>query len=172
VKTITKAPDALKMLKTDHDRVKKLFKEFEKSKGEKSKRIARQAIEELKVHAAIEDEIFYPHLRKTRAEKDLMNEAVEEHHVAKVLIAELEDPKLKKETFEAKFTVLAESVRHHIKEEEEEMFAQARKAKLDLAALGARMAERKKVLMKEGVPPTPEEKAMHPKNSLLKALMP
>src|SRR5690349_11671706 len=104
----------------DHDKVKDLFDQFEKSDSSAGKeRIITAAIEELKIHAVIEEEIFYPAVRK-HVGKDIMNEADEEHHVARVLIAEL-DRGRGGDHREAKFQVLAESVRHHIKEEESEM---------------------------------------------------
>src|SRR5581483_11088685 len=116
---------AIAILMKDHDRVKDLFDRFEKSdsSGEKEKIIA-EALLELKVHAAVEEEIFYPAVRK-EVGSDLMNEADEEHHVARVLIAELDRDGRGDDHRHAKFTVLAESVRHHIKEEEGEMLPKA-----------------------------------------------
>ena len=126
---------AIAILKKDHDTVKELFEKFEKteSSAEKEKIIVK-AVEELKIHAAIEDAIFYPTVRK-HVGKDLMNEADEEHHVARVLIAEL-DANAAPDHRHAKFTVLAESVRHHIKEEETEMLPKAKELDIDFEALG------------------------------------
>src|ERR1700732_4530649 len=117
---------AIAILKKDHDTVKELFETFEKtgSSAGREKIIAR-AVEELKLHAAIEEEIFYPTVRK-HVGKDLMNEAAEEHHMARVLIAELDVTGRGDDHRDAKFKVLAESVRHHIKEEENEMLPKAR----------------------------------------------
>src|SRR5581483_7295555 len=82
--------DAISLLKSDHDKVKDLFEQFENAENRREKKkIAAQAIMELKIHAAIEEEIFYPTVRRN-IESDLMNEADEEHHVAKLLIAELD----------------------------------------------------------------------------------
>src|SRR6195256_1936264 len=105
---------AIAILKKDHDTVKELFETFEQteSSAEKEKIIAK-AVEELKIHAVIEEEIFYPTVRK-HVGKDLMNEADEEHHVARVLIAELDRDGRRDDHRDAKFTVLAESVKHHI----------------------------------------------------------
>ncbi len=86
-----------------------------------------------------------------------MNEANEEHHVAKVLIAELDEMKGNNDVYEAKFTVLAENVRHHIKEEEGMMFPEVKKTDIDLVSLGRKMAQRKEELMAKGVPPTAED---------------
>ena len=101
-------------------------------------RIVREALTELKVHAAIEEELFYPAVRKPVG-KEIMNEADEEHHVAKLLIAELDRMDGSESHFDAKFRVLAENVRHHIKEEEGEMLPKARKVKVDFDALAEKM---------------------------------
>ena len=156
----TKAENAIAMLKSDHRKVKELFDKFEESKNSAAQaKIVASAIEELKVHATIEEELFYPSVRQQIEDEDgLMPEADEEHHVAKVLIAELEAMKGDEEHWEAKFMVLAESVRHHIKEEEGQMFPKARKTDIDLVALGEQMTELKKRLMREGVPPDAEAK--------------
>ncbi|PWU10947.1 MAG: hemerythrin HHE cation-binding protein, partial [Terriglobia bacterium] len=117
---------AIAILKKDHDTVKELFDEFEKadSSAEKEK-IITKAVHELKIHAVIEEEIFYPAVRKHVGSK-VMQEADEEHHVARVLIAELDAGGSKNDHRDAKFKVLAESVRHHIKEEENEMLPKAK----------------------------------------------
>jgi hemerythrin superfamily protein len=105
---------AIALLKKDHDTVKALFEAFEKADTQAAKRrIVEQALTELKIHAVLEEEIFYPTVRRHVGSK-LMNEADEEHHVAKVLIAELDTVPDKNDHRDAKFTVLAESVRHHI----------------------------------------------------------
>ena len=152
--------DAFAIIKKDHETVKQLFEQFEKaeSKAEK-KKIAAQAIEELKIHAEIEEKIFYPTVRKD-VEDDLMNEADEEHHVAKLLIAELSLMNGSEDHWEAKFTVLAENIRHHIKEEEGEMLPQAKKADVDFDALGEQLLRMKEKLKKTGVPVSDEERLM------------
>jgi hypothetical protein len=143
---------AISILMKDHDIVKELFDRFEKSESaaEKEKIIA-DALTELKIHAVIEEEIFYPAVRK-HVGKDLMNEADEEHHVARVLIAELDRDGRGNDHRDAKFTVLAESVRHHIKEEEGEMLPKAKAVEMDFEALGQQMVERKKQLKRDGIP--------------------
>jgi hemerythrin superfamily protein len=139
--------DAISILKTDHDNVKELFDQFEKADGAASKRrISRQAVNELKVHAAIEEEIFYPAVRQQVDDKDLMNEADEEHHVVHVLIAELDRMDGSEDHYNAKFTVLSENVRHHIKEEEGEMFPKARSLDIDFLELGQQILRRKQQL--------------------------
>src|SRR6185295_19339857 len=105
-----KAQGAIALLNAQHEEVKELFKQFEKAEGRKRKEIADAAIQGLKVHASIEEELFYPALRKAmKGDGGVMDEADEEHHVAKVLIAELELMDGKEDNFEAKFTVLAEN---------------------------------------------------------------
>jgi hypothetical protein len=149
---------ATALLKDDHGRVKSLFDQFETAKGRPAKvRIVRQALAELKVHAAIEEELFYPAVRKPVG-REVMNEADEEHHVAKLLIAELDRMDGSESHFDAKFAVLAENVRHHIKEEENEMLPKARRVKVDFEALAAKMRRRKERLLAAGVPPVGEER--------------
>jgi hypothetical protein len=151
------ANPAVALLKEDHRRVKDLFDRFEEAKGRAAKvELVRQALTELKVHAAIEEELFYAAVRKTVG-KEVMNEADEEHHVAKLLVAELERMDGTESHFDAKFRVLAENVRHHIGEEEDEMLPKAQKARLDFAALAAKMQRRKERLQVGGVPPVGEE---------------
>jgi Hemerythrin HHE cation binding domain len=107
--------DAIQLLKADHKAVKALFRQFEEA-GERAyqtkQRLAEQAMQELEVHAAIEEEIFYPALdaRADRDGKKLVDEAVEEHHVVKVLIGELKRLAPEDDQFTAKFTVLTENV--------------------------------------------------------------
>jgi hypothetical protein len=157
--TTSSENDAIGLLKKDHTKVKGLFEQFEKTENRREKkRIVAEAIMELKIHATIEEEIFYAALRREEVEKDLLNEADEEHHVAKLLIAELEQMDGTEDHYDAKFTVLAENIRHHIKEEEGDMFPQARKTDVDFDALAQQLLARKKQLMKTGVPVSDEEK--------------
>jgi hypothetical protein len=108
------------------------------------------------VYAAIEEELFYPAVRKPVG-KEIMNEADEEHHVAKLLIAELDAMDGSESHFDAKFMVLAENVRHHIKEGEDEMLPKAQGVKVDFEALTDKMQRRKERLLADGVPPVGEE---------------
>jgi len=148
---------AVALLKEDHDRVKDLFDRFEKAKGRAAKvRLVRGALAELKIHAALEEELFYPAVRKVVG-KEVMNEADEEHHVAKLLIAELDRMDGSESHFDAKFLVLAENVRHHIREEENEMLPKAKGAKVDFDALAGKMRRRKERLLADGVPAVGEE---------------
>jgi len=144
--------DAIALLKSDHRAVEELFGQFEKASGDdKKQRLALQICAELTVHAQIEEEIFYPAC-EGKVEEDLMREAYVEHDGAKVLIAEIEGGEPSDEYYDAKVKVLQEQIEHHVEEEEqrmEGMFAQARKAGLDMDALGQELAARKEQLMAE-----------------------
>jgi len=150
--------DAINILKADHQKVKDLFDQFESAETwHQKKKIVADAIRELKVHAALEEGIFYPSVRNA-VRNEIMNEAEEEHHVMKLLIAELENMEGTEDHYDAKFKVLSENVRHHIKEEEHEMMPEARDAGIDFEALGQEMLARKRDLMRDGVPVFAEEK--------------
>ena len=155
-----KAETAIAMLREDHRGVKALFKRFETEDSKSAKRqIAADALMQLKLHATIEEELFYPALRQRMEDPDgLLDEADEEHHVAKILIAELEQMKGDEDHWEAKFKVLAESVRHHIKEEEGEMFPNAKETDIDFGVLGQQMLDRKSSLMENGIPADAESR--------------
>ena len=145
----TTATDAIALLRADHARVEQLFKQFDKLDEESDDKtsLVQEICNELTVHAAIEEEIFYPAAREAIEDNDLMDEATVEHMSAKALIAELARMEPGDELFDAKVTVLGEYVRHHVKEEQDEMFPKVRKAKVDLKALGAQMMERRATLM-------------------------
>jgi hemerythrin superfamily protein len=150
-KSGTQAQDAIAMLMTDHKKVKKLFSDFDKLKEagseEDKSAIVSQICDELKIHTELEEEIFYPAVRKAIEDSDLMDEALVEHASAKDLIAQLEDASPDDELYDAKVTVLGEQIDHHVKEEEGDMFPKAKKAKVDTQALGATMLKRKIALM-------------------------
>jgi hemerythrin superfamily protein len=140
--------DAIEMLAADHKEVQKLFKKFEKAKddGEK-KELVTAACTELTVHSQIEEEIFYPAAREAIEAENIMDEAEVEHTVAKQLVEELKGMEPGDPLYDAKFTVLGEYIKHHIEEEEKQMFPKAKKAKLDLESLGNEMATRKQALL-------------------------
>jgi hemerythrin superfamily protein len=160
----TKSQDAITLLKDDHRAVEKLFKEFESAKGEgRKEKLARQICLELTIHTIIEEEIFYPACRN-KVDEDLLKEAFVEHDAAKLLIAEIEAGNDQSDDFfDAKVQVLSEQIEHHVQEEEKDLFPEARKADIDMKALGEQLAERKKELTKQfkasGVP-EPELKTM------------
>jgi hemerythrin superfamily protein len=149
----TQAQDAIAMLMADHKKVKKLFADFDKLKEEGSDEdksaIVSQICNELKIHTELEEEIFYPAVRKAIDDSDLMDEALVEHAGAKDLIAQLEDASPDDDLYDAKVTVLGEQIEHHVKEEEGAMFPKAKKAKVDTEALGAAMLKRKIALIDE-----------------------
>jgi hypothetical protein len=137
------------LLRADHKRVKEIFDKWEAGRGgTKSADLMRMAILELKVHAQIEEEIFYPAAREAMGEEDLLNEAEEEHHVAKFLIDELEEMDFEDPVAEAKFKVLAENVKHHIREEEGELFPQIADEDFN-RSIAEELFQRKQQLMAE-----------------------
>lgn len=157
-----KDTDATHLLAADHRAVEALFEEFEKASGADRKgKIAEKICTELKIHAQMEEEVFYPAL-KGKIDDDLLKEAYVEHDGAKVLIAEIEAGGPDDEFYDAKVKVLSEMIEHHVKEEEqrvEGMFSQARKAGLDMDALGEQMSAEKADLIasyKAGGLPVPE----------------
>ena len=147
----TKSQDAIALLKEDHRTVETLFEEFEGAKGTgRKEKLAQQICLELSVHATIEEEIFYPAC-EGKVDEDLLKESYVEHDAAKVLIGEIMSGSgADDEFFDSKVKVLQEEIEHHVEEEEKRMeglFAQARKAELDLDALGEQLAARKAELM-------------------------
>lgn len=143
-------PEATEMLREDHQKVKALFEEFEQAEDDDEKlRIVRTALTELEIHATVEEDIFYPAVRAHIENDSLMDEALEEHHVAKLLIRELQDMEPGDERFDAKFKVLAESVKHHIEEEEAEILPKAEEMELDQERLAEEMTERKQELQEQ-----------------------
>jgi len=135
------------MLREDHKKVKGLFEEFEQAEDTKAKQqIVETALMELEVHSKLEEELIYPAIRAEIDDDDLMDEALEEHHVVHGLLGELKKMKPSDERYDAKFTVLAENVRHHIKEEEAEMFPKAEDCEIDWEALCSQVVKRKEQL--------------------------
>ena len=151
-RTRSKSAEAINMLKEDHERVEKAFKEFEKLDREDTETV-RQLVatvcEELKIHTTLEEEIFYPAVREAIDDEDLMNEASVEHETAKMLIEQLENMQPDDPNYHATFTVLGEYVMHHVEEEEKEMFPAAKKTDLDFESLAQQMKERKEELAGE-----------------------
>jgi hemerythrin superfamily protein len=149
--TSTQALDAIAMLMADHKKVKKLFSDFDKLKeeggDEEKSAIVDQICNELKIHTELEEEIFYPAVRKAIDDSELMDEALVEHAGAKDLIAQLEDASPEDDLYDAKVTVLGEQIDHHVKEEEGSIFPKAKKAKVDTEALGSTMTKRKIALL-------------------------
>ena len=162
----TRKQDAIALLKQDHRTVEDLFAKFEKASGDGRKQsLVEDICLELSVHAQIEEEIFYPAC-EGKVDEDLLKESYVEHDGAKVLIAEIMNGGPSDEFYDAKVKVLSEEIQHHVEEEEkrlEGLFAQARKAGLDMDALGEELAARKSELTEQfkstGIP-TPQLKTM------------
>ena len=150
---VSMAQDAVALIKADHRKVERLFREFEEAgdRAYKTKQqLVEQMIRELEVHATIEEETYYPAV-EAKAKKDgkeLVAEAVEEHHVVKILLGELAGMSAEDEAFDAKVTVLMENVRHHVEEEESELLPQSEEllGAEEVARLGEEMAARKRQL--------------------------
>ncbi len=146
----TARPDALRLLREDHARVSDLFARFAKMRSDDRKaELVRTLCNELTVHATVEEEVFYPAVRAAIGDDDIMDEADIEHASAKTLIGELQSMQPGDDHYDARVTVLGEYIKHHVKEEQGEMFAQVRAAKLDLRALGEQMMARKQALQGE-----------------------
>jgi hypothetical protein len=142
-----KTPDAIALLIGDHRKVAGLFKQFEKARGPRKGKLAREICLELSVHTMIEETIFYPALRG-KAEDDTLDEAQVEHDAAKVMIADVLSNRVSSDFYDAKIKVLSEMIKHHVKEEEQRggLFTQARKSNVDLVALRRRMEASKEQL--------------------------
>ncbi len=146
--------NAVDLLKKDHVTVKELFTQFEKAGDrayQKKQAVFEKIHHELAAHAEVEEKCFYPAVKQIQAEevKDLVREATEEHKVVKTLLTEIAAMSAQEEQYDAKVTVLKESVEHHVKEEESEMFPATTKhlSKERLEALGVEMATRKEALL-------------------------
>ena len=154
--------DAITLLKSDHQTVEQLFKRFEQA-GERAhvqkRQIVDRIIEELSVHAAIEEQVFYPVARAAVPDTETIAlESLEEHHIVKWLLSELVDMAPSHERFTAKVTVLMENVRHHVKEEENDFFPKVRAqlGRNELGELGDALAEAKKTAPTKPHPRTPD----------------
>jgi hemerythrin superfamily protein len=146
--------DAVALLKADHDNVKALFEQYE-GLGDRAtsakKKLATQICLELTKHATAEEEIFYPAVRGADDDnEDIVDEATVEHASAKDLIAQILSMEPGDDLYDAKVKVLSEQIKHHIKEEESEMFKKARDSDLDLVALGEEIAARKEEITLPG----------------------
>ena len=143
-------PNAVHMIKQDHKKVASLFDKYKNTKGEEAKRrIAEQAMEQLEVHALVEEDIFYPAVKKALGDGALIHDALKEHHVIKELIEELKTMEDYDEDFEEKWSELVENVQYHVNEEESDLLLQAEESELDLVKCGALMTERKEKAIEE-----------------------
>jgi hemerythrin-like domain-containing protein len=176
-KKASSAPDALELLKADHDKVKALFREFESLKGsedddERKSELVDEICYELTIHAMIEEEIFYPMLRSAIDDDDLMDEADVEHAGARELISQLEVMYPGDDHFDATVTVLGEEVEHHIDKEESDMFEAARSAGIDLDDLAEQLTARKEELDEDLSSPATPIDAMEPHDGARRAPRP
>lgn len=153
------AKTVLDMLADDHKKVQKMFRQFEKMRDDMAAKqeLVEKCCAELTVHAQLEEELFYPALRDSIKQVDLLLEAQVEHDSAKQLIEELSSMRPDDELYDAKFTVLGEYVKHHIEEEEKQIFPKAKRAGLDLEAM-AEEAQERKLEMQEEMGIAPEQK--------------
>jgi hemerythrin superfamily protein len=137
----------VELLKADHQKVKGLFSQFESAGEDQKPDIFKQIVTELQVHTKIEEEIFYPAVKKVDSE--IAVEAEEEHNIVDWIISQMKKLKPDDEHYDAKFSTLKENVQHHIEEEEKEMFPEAeQKLRGQLDSLGQEMMTRKEALMK------------------------
>jgi hemerythrin superfamily protein len=146
--------DAVQLLTSDHAEVRALFRKYEKLADANATASDRQARAEqictlLTIHAAIEEEIFYPAARAAGVDDSLMDEADVEHAAAKDLIAQIRAMSPEQDHYDAKVRVLGEQIEHHVEEEQDEMFAKGRGAGMDMAELGKALAARKDELVRE-----------------------
>lgn len=144
----TKSQDATKLLHADHQKVSELFEQYQSARSTaKKKELVTQICSELSVHAQIEEEIFYPAVKKALKDKEMVPEATVEHATLKHLISQVEGKEPDGEMFDAKIKVMSEYVKHHVKEEEGEMFKAAKGTGLDMAELGEQLMARKEKLL-------------------------
>ena len=163
------APDALDLLRADHDKVKSLFREFESLKGnddedERKSELVDEICYELTLHTMLEEEIFYPVVRSAIDDDDMMDEADVEHAGARELISQLEVMYPGDDHFDATVTVLGEEVAHHIDKEENDMFNAVRSAGIDLEDLGEQLAARKEELDEDLSSPPNSVDAIEPRD--------
>ena len=144
-----KSQDVFELLKTDHRRVEALFSRFEGADKRTKSGIVEEALAQLEIHAALEEELVYPAIWEATDNEDMVDAAKEKHHVVKLLIKVLRKMDVAEQEFTSKFKALREVVRRHVEEEEKEMFPQAEEAGLDTEGLGGEVAKRKAKLMQK-----------------------
>jgi hemerythrin superfamily protein len=142
------ALDAIALLKADHREVEDLFAKAEKTSKASKQKIVQKICQALTVHAEIEEEIAYPAFREAGVSSDTMDEAAVEHATVKQFVEELQEMDAGDEQYDAKVKVLSEYVKHHVKEEEKEMFPKVKATDADVEKIGEELVERKRELMK------------------------
>jgi hemerythrin superfamily protein len=142
--------NAVELLKRDHREVEEYFDQYEDlDDGAEKAELSGKICQTLKVHAQVEEEIFYPAAREATRDNDLLDEATVEHAGAKRLIEEIEAMEVGDDLYDAKVRVLGEQIKHHVKEEEEELFPEVERSEMDLKAVGKKLEGRKMELMAE-----------------------
>ena len=149
----TREADVIKMLKADHREMEKQFQAFENATGEKRAAIAKTAIRELERHSNLEETLIYPILQKAFEDKEIVNKAVEAHHLMHVLLKKIKKLKPAQKMFQAKFTVLAELVKHHIQEEETVLLPLADNREINWTVLDTKVIARKRELLEKSSDP-------------------
>jgi hemerythrin superfamily protein len=143
-------PNASQLIRRDHKKVEGLFDKFEQTKKpEAKKRIVDQVVQELEIHTKLEEEIFYPAVRKNLGEEDMLEEAKQEHQQAKEIIRELKKLDAEDEQLEEKFSELVECVKHHVEEEEGELLPKVEESDMDLTEIGDEILDRKEELRQQ-----------------------
>ena len=150
----SRAPNAITMLKQDHEAVAELVDKYERGKNrlssQRMQKMAREICRMLTIHATLEEELFYPTAREqVRGLEDMLDEAEIEHATVKELIGTVENSTPDDELYDARIKVIGEYVKHHVKEEQNEIFPKVRKSKLDLEDLGEQMQARRQELEAE-----------------------
>jgi len=138
------------MIRRDHKKVEGLFNKFEQAKKpDAKKRVCEQALQELDIHTKLEEEIFYPAVKKQVGDDEMVEEAKQEHQQVKEMMRELKKMNVEDQEFEEKFSELVEAVQHHVEEEEGEMLPKVEESEMDLPAIGEQMTERREELMQQ-----------------------
>lgn len=140
--------NVLDLLREDHQEVKRLFDEFQNADGRSRQDVAEEALKALETHTKIEEVLVYPAIREAIEDQEKVDEANEEHHVVAILIKELKKMKASADGYKAKFMVMSELVKHHIEEEEGELFPQAEEAEMDWEEIGPQVMKMKERMMK------------------------
>jgi hemerythrin superfamily protein len=152
-------PSATQLIRRDHKKVEGLFDKFEQAKTPAAKaRVCQQTIQELEIHAQLEEEIFYPAVKKHVGEEEMLAEARQEHQQAKEIMAELKEMDADDDQLEEKFSELVEGVKHHVEEEEGEMLPKVEESEMDLTDIGEQMTERRNELLRQSKKGQPKGK--------------
>ena len=143
-------PSATQLIRKDHKKVEGLFNKFEQAKKPEAKtKVCDQALQELDIHSRLEEEIFYPAVRKHVGDEEMVEEAKREHQQVKEMMRELRKMNIEDEEFDEKFSELVEAVQHHVEEEEGEMLPKVEESDMDLSEIGEQMTERREELMQQ-----------------------